>query len=543
MKLPSANVDKSMVENLLVREAGDINKIRVRPQDPAHNRLMLNILSNVAYTGIQALANLWLTPFLIGCIGIAAYGMIPLTNSLVAYAAILTTSLDSSVSRFLSIELEKKDYRAANKVFNSALFSLMGAIAALTPVIIVASIFFPVLFKVPTGSERDASWLFILTAITFFTTVLGGNFSVTPFLKSQFVRINSVNFLGLVIKIGLIILLYSVLPNFLWYAGAAALIASSTNLIGFAYLWKKCSPEIHIDIKDLDRQQFEALVGMAGWVVVNMTGAMLLARADIIVINAFYGAAVTGGYASVVQFSLLLEYVVNAASIVLRPLILSKYAQMDFNGLQNLSSLSIKLLGLMLAIPVGLLCGFAVPLLSLWLGPAYSFLSTLLFLVVFHQGINLSVRPLLFVQNAYNRVRWPGIVTLITGVVAILLAVLFSAWGKWGPAGVPVAIAITWTLKNVIYIPIYTAYVMKMRWWSFLPPILPGAIGTVLVGGFSYAMSHFLHPGTWPALTGYSILIMLVYGAIVWIAGLSAGEKSFLKTQIRSSLSSVSKAT
>lgn len=538
MKLHNANVDPSAAEGLLARETGDAHKLRGPAQDAAHNRFMLNILSNVAYTGVSALANLWLTPFLIGCIGIAAYGMIPLTNSLVAYAAILTTSLDSSVSRFLSIELENKDFGAANKVFNSALFALLGSIVALMPVIVAVSIFFPILFQVPTGLERDASWLFILTAATFFATVLGGNFSVTPFLKSQFVRINAVNFLALAVKIGLIVLLYSLLPNYLWYAGAAALIGALANLAGFGYLWKRCSPEIRINIKDLDRQRLNTMAGMAGWVVVNMTGAMLLARADVIIINAFFGAAVTGGYASVVQLSLLLEYVVNAASIVLRPLILSKYAQMDFSGLQDLSVLSIKLLGLMLAIPVGLLCGFATPLLSLWLGPAYTFLSWLLFLVVFHQGLNLSVRPLLFVQNAYNRVKGPGIITLVTGVAAIVLAVLLSMWGKWGPAGVPIAIAITWTLKNVVYIPIYTARIMKMRWWVFLPPIAPGAVGTIFVGGCAYAISRFSYPGSWGALAGYSILIALAYAAIVWAAGLSEREKSFLKTQIRLSLTS-----
>lgn len=516
-------------------ESGDYGLTHTRPKDLAQNRFLLNIFSNVAYTGAQALANLWMTPFLIGCMGIAAYGMIPLTNSLVAYAAILTTSLDSSVSRFLSIELEKEDFRGANKVFNSALFSLAGALAALTPAVIVIAIYFPHIINVPAGFEKDASWLFILTGATFFMTVLGGNFSVTPFLKSQFVSINLVNFLGLAIKIGLIVLAYSMLPNFLWYAGAAALIGAVVNFTGFVGLWRKCSPEIHVNAADLDKNRLRDLVGMAGWVVVNMTGAMLMSRADIIVINAFFGAVVTGGYASVVQFSLLLEYMVNAASIVLRPMILTKYAQNDFAGLQFLSTISIKLLGCLLAIPVGLLCGFSSPLLSLWLGPAFTTLSPLLFLVVFHQGINLSVRPLLFVQNAYNRVRWPGIVTLITGAGAVLLAVLLSIWGKWGPAGVPIAIAVSWTMKNGFYIPIYTAYIMKLKWWTYLPSLLPGILGTILVGGVSYAVSYYIRPDTWPSLGGYAVLVSLMYGVMLWVTGMSAREKTFITKQIKSS--------
>ncbi len=69
------------------------------------HHLISNVFSNIVYTILAALANLWLTPFLIANIGIAAFGMIPLTNSIVAYAAILTTAIYNSVSRFLAIEL------------------------------------------------------------------------------------------------------------------------------------------------------------------------------------------------------------------------------------------------------------------------------------------------------------------------------------------------------------------------------------------------------------------------------------------------------
>ena len=86
---------------------------------------------------------------------------------------------------------------------------------------------------------------------------------------------------------------------------------------------------------------------------VNEVGGMLLARVDLIVVNVFFGAAMTGGYGSVAQFSLLMSYLVSAAGTVVRPIILIKYAQCDFAGLQRLSSQYIKLLGLALALPIG----------------------------------------------------------------------------------------------------------------------------------------------------------------------------------------------
>jgi membrane protein EpsK len=260
-----------------------------------------------------------------------------------------------------------------------------------------------------------------------------------------------------------------------------------------------------------------------------MVGAMLLGRADLLVVNAFFGAAMTGGYGSVAQFSLLLEYLVNAAAIVVRPIVLAKYAQGDIQSLQRLSSQTVKLLGLLLALPVGLLCGFYRPLLSIWLGPSFEYLSLLLILLVCHQSLNLSVRPLLDVQNAYNRVRWPGIVTLLSGCSALVLAVLSAMWGKWGAAGVAASVAVAWTAKNAAYMPLYTARIMGLPWWVFLPSLFGSILGTFFVGMASYGFTLLWMPAGWLSLAGSATVVSLLYLAVVWTVGLRPTDKQLVK--------------
>jgi O-antigen/teichoic acid export membrane protein len=495
----------------------------------ARQRFLVNVSSNVTFITASAVANLWLTPFLIGHLGIAAFGMIPLANSIMSYAAVLTTALDSAVSRFLTIELEQRDELAANKTFNTALFAVVGVIVALSPVVVTISLAFPYIFNVPPGWEKDASWLFATIAVAFFVMVIGSSFAVSPFVHSQFLLSNIANFAGLVARIGFIIILFSLLPARLWYAGGGALIAALVSLLGFVLLWRKLTPELHVQITAFDRSRLQSLMGMVGWVVVNMVGTMLLSRVDLIVVNAFFGAAMTGGYASVVQFSLLMEYLVSAAGTAVRPVILIKYAQQDLVGLQLLSSQSVKLLGLALALPVGLLCGFSRPLLSVWLGPSYQYLSVLLVIVIFHQSLNLSVRPLLHVQNAYNKVRWPGIATLLSGGASLGLAILLATWGKWGAAGVALAVAVSWTAKNAFYMPIYTAHIMKLRWWNFLPCLGPSVIGTLFVGLASYGLTLVRMPNNWLTLAGSAAIVSLVYAVVVWALGLSRTDRQLLK--------------
>jgi O-antigen/teichoic acid export membrane protein len=481
---------------------------------------------------LQVDANLWFTPFLIGYLGIAAFGMVPLVNSLVIYMAILATAQNSTVSRFLAIELEQGDRLGANKTFNTALSAIAATFFALSPLILLLSLNFPVIFDVPQGWEKDVSWLFAIVAAGFFVTVIGNNFGVSPFIYSRFLLINAVNLVALLARIGFVVILFSLFRARLSYVGGGILIGALISLLGFVLLWRKFTPELHVQITAFECSRLRPMMGMGGWITVNMVGAMLLERVDLVVVNVFFGAAMTGGYAAVAQFSPLMESLVTAAAGVFRPVVLLKYAQGDFEALQRLSSQAIKLLGLGLALPVGLLCGFSRPLLAIWLGPTFGHLSILLVILVFHQSLNLSVRPLLDVQNAYNKVRWPGIATLLSGAASLGLAVLLAEWGRWGLAGVALAVGAAWTAKNCLYMPVYTAHIMELPWWTFLPSLIPTAMGTLFVGITSYSLALLRMPDNWFALMGSAILVSLLYAVAVWVIGLSRADRTLLKDLI-----------
>jgi membrane protein EpsK len=497
--------------------------------DGARQRFLVNVSSNVLLIFAQIAVTLWLTPYLIGYLGIAAFGIIPLVNSVTSYMAVLTTALNSSVSRFLAIDLGQGDRIAANKTFNTALLGLAGIILVLSPAVLIISFTFPDLFQVPPGYEKNASCLFAIVAVAFFVTVVGSNFAVSPFVHSRFLLSNLVNFAGLSARLGFIVILFSIFQAQLWYAGGGILFGAVVSFVGYVILWRKLTPELGIHIKAFDRTRLHSFLSMGGWVVVNMLGAMLLGRVDLIVVNAYFGAAMTGGYGSVSQFSLLMEYLVSAAAIAVRPVILIKYAQRDFVGLQRLASQAVKLLGLALALPVGLLCGFARPILMVWLGPSYDYLSNLLVVIVFHQSLNLSVRPLLDVQNAFNKVRWPGIATLLSGAASLGLAIFLAMWGKWGTTGVAIAVAAAWTAKNALYMPVYTARIMNLPWWAFLPTLSASVIGTFLVGSASYGLTLFRMPDDWLALVGSVAAVSVVYALGVWAIGLNRADRELLK--------------
>ena len=94
-----------------------------------------NLVTNVMCLVTNVLVGLLYTPYLVRELGVATYGVLPIALVINQYIIILTDSLQSSVTRFYSVEYRQKNYRQASVYFTSAI-----AITILLAVIVVPSI-------------------------------------------------------------------------------------------------------------------------------------------------------------------------------------------------------------------------------------------------------------------------------------------------------------------------------------------------------------------------------------------------------------------
>src|SRR3972149_1802921 len=84
--------------------------------------------ANIALLGLILGIGIWLVPYLIRHLGVASYGLVPLAISITAYMSLLTISLNGAVSRYLTIDLQKKDNKSANQFFNTAFWGSLGLV-------------------------------------------------------------------------------------------------------------------------------------------------------------------------------------------------------------------------------------------------------------------------------------------------------------------------------------------------------------------------------------------------------------------------------
>lgn len=491
-----------------------------------------NLAANIAYFLVNIVIGVLLVPYFIDTLGVAAYGLIPLATSITGYVAIVVQSLNTAVTRFLTVDLQREDYTAANRTFNTALFGLSAVLLLMIPVVVAVAWLAPSIFHVPAGQEAGAVLLFLGVSAALLIRFWSGNFTVQLFAYNRLDLQNLVNLTNLTVQVGLIVLLFTLFgPDLALIGGAylaGAVVASGVSIV----LARRVCPYLRVSISAFDRTRLKEISGMGGWVVIDQIGHLFLFQIDLIVVNMLFGATMAGEYAIALQWSILMQAIAGVLAGVLVPTILAYYAMKQTEALIKLTRSGVKLMGLALALPAGLICGFAPQLLTIWIGAEYAYLAPLMVLLTANLAVNMSVLPLFSINVAHNRVRIPGLMTILLGTTNLILAIIIPLITGWGYYGVAAAGVLILTFRHTLFIPWYAARVLNMRMVTYLKPIVPGALAVLFIGG---AAAGIVIVNPLPSLFTLIIagtIIMFIYGIVVLGLGLTPVEKQLFESYL-----------
>jgi O-antigen/teichoic acid export membrane protein len=500
-----------------------------------------NLFANIAYFLVTVIIGIFLVPYYIGTLGVAAYGLIPLAMSLTGLITILTDSLNIVISRFLTVDLQKKDYKKANKTFNTALFGLSSIIFLIIPVMVVLSYYSPKIFNVPTGQEFEMILLLLGVFTAFLFRSLSSTFTVSLFAYNRLDLLNLLNIITIIVQVFLIITLFTVFPPQLSFIGFAYLFSSIMFLFGAIFLSNHINPHFHVDIREFDRSRIKDLTFMGGWVVIDQIGAFLLFQFDLIVVNLLFGATITGEYALVFVWATTLRAIGWTFAGVFSPMILTYYAKDKLKLMVQISKSSVKGLGLLIALPIGLICGFAPQILNLWVGPQFVHLAPLMWVLTMPLVVSLCVLPLFAITIAFNNVRVPAIITLLMAIGYVILAFNLPFLLGWGYYGVAIAGAIVVTLRSALFVPWYTSKVMAISSKTFIKSMLAGIFATLILAGLTAIIGKIFIISSLIYLIICCGMISIGYLIIIWYIGFNKFEReiviSYFPKKMRSKIS------
>ena len=463
-------------------------------------RFSTNLATNLLNFGFSVLVGIWLTPYLIRHLGVSAYGLIPLVTTMTSYLALFTLALTSVSGRFMTIALERKDYDEANRVFNTSFWGTVGILLVLLAPSLGLVFHAGLLFNVPPGHEQDFTWLALAALGMFYLTTLSSAFGISAFCRNRFDLTNAVNVLNTVIRVVVVVLLFNLYAPRVWHVGAGIFLASAFSCAGAYLIWRGLTPMLELRLAWFSLATLHEMTRMGWWIVITSVGSILYLSIDLVVVNKMLGVEATGQYGAVMTWSALLRSFAGVIAGVFGPTIIMLYSRHDQGGLVQYSRRAVRFVGLVMVIPIGLICGLSKPLLTLWLGPSFAPLAPVMCLMTVHLCINLAVLPLFNIQVATNRVRIPGIVTCVMGMMNLALAITLCGPVGWGMYGVAAAGAIMLTAKNLIFTPVYAARVLGLRWKAFYRELIPILTLTLALVAMGWIAVNCVNIDSWSRL-------------------------------------------
>lgn len=490
-----------------------------------------SIFQAIAFS-TRVIVGIWLVPYLISHLGTAAYGLLPIAALMTQYASLISGSIATAVNRYLSIALQRDDRDDANRVYSTAFYSFLAIGALQVPLFGAAIGFVDHIVAVPEGLMLDAQALLGCSAAAFLLNLVSSIYAAPAYAFNRLDVSRSLDIVRVVFRLVGIVALFGLLGPSLRLVGYVDLITAVVCLVGQIVTARRIAPYLRVHLRDFDLSKVGQVTGLGGWLLVNQLGSLLFLQMDVWICNRFISPEAAGQYAALLLWPSLLRQGGSTIATVVAPIIMIYFARGEMNQLVRVSTASVRILSLVLAVGISTLCVFSTPLLRLWLGDSFVQFSPLMVLLLGHLAINVGVTPLFNVQVAIDRVRLPALVTLTGGVINIALAIMLAQQESWGIYGVAAAGAIVLTAKNAVFTPLYASYTLKLPWHTFVTPYLSALLCSALVCavGLGIHQAASDSPG---AMVASMAATLAIGGATTWFL-LPGCDRSQLRAMIGS---------
>jgi len=227
---------------------------------------------------------------------------------------------------------------------------------------------------------------------------------------------------------------------------------------------------------------------------VSQIGALLFLQTDVFVANLVLGAEAAGQYAAIVVISAQLRVLAGLASGLFAPTQTALWAQGNVAAFESYLIRSIRLTTMLMALFVGVFCGTAKDVLSLWLSPKFGTLAPTAVMLTWYLVPALGVMPIWNALLAAGKVKIPALITLAIGAGNVVLSVVLAK--QMGLMGIALACCITLVLKNAVWTPWYASRVCNINTMRLWREIALGSFFVALIALFSYVTTTILSPQT-----------------------------------------------
>ena len=272
------------------------------------------------------MVSLYTSRVVLATLGVEDFGIYNVVGGVVTMFAIISTSLSSAISRFITIELGKGDLRRLKTVFSTAV--VIQFLMALVVVILAELIgvwFLNNKMNIPEVRMNAANWVLQFSIFTFGVNLICIPFNALIIAHERMSAFAYVSILEVSLKLLIVYLLVLMSVDKLIVYGALLLVVAI--VITFAYFiycrrhFKECKCFCRID-----RFLLKRMLSFSGWNFIGASSAILRDQGVNIAINLFCGPTVNAARGMAVQVNHAINSFAQNFMTALNPQITKSYA-------------------------------------------------------------------------------------------------------------------------------------------------------------------------------------------------------------------------
>ena len=502
----------------------------------AHNtrKIAKNTLILYVRMLVLMLVGLYTSRVVLSALGENDFGIYDVVGGVVAMFTIISGSLNSAISRFITFEMGKSDPMRLNKVYSTAV--TIQLILAVVVVLIAEPVglwFVRNKMTIDPSRIQAAIWVLHFSLASFVINLMSvpQMASITAHEKmSAYAYIGTME--GL-LRLAVAVLISRSSSDRLVLYSALMMVTVLMVRAAYGIYCRRNFPECRYRWVN-DALLVKEMFTFAGWNFIGASSGVLRDQGGKILVNLFYGTAVNAARGVAMQLNGAVQGFVTNFMTAVNPQITKSYASGDQGYMYYLISKSSRMsyyLLFVLALPVLFNTGY---ILDIWLEevPAHSALFVQLFLI-FTLSESLS-NPLITAQLATGNIRNYQLVVGGLQLLNIPVSYAFLKAGAAPEVTVMVAIAISqicffarlFMLKGMIGLPV----------GDFLKKVYMNVLGTTALSlAVPFVIHGFLPDTIWGVIISVTLCVISA-GLSVLTFGLSRGERHEISCWIKKAL-------
>lgn len=467
-------------------------------------------------------------------LGVEDYGINSVIAGFLSMFGIITSSMSSAISRFITVELGKGELSRLKQVFSTSIsVQLFMGILIIILIETFGMWFVSNKMQIPEGREVAAQWCLHCATITTFISLMNIPFHSAIIAHEKMSAFAYMTIVDALLKLAICYAIYiSPFDKLITYSILGVIVSIITTSIYWIYCLRNFE-ETSFNFR-FNKKLFKEMWGFAGWNLFAQTAWILNTQGINMLMNIFFGVIVNAARGVAVQVNGIIQNFVNNFMIALNPQITKSYAIGDKDTAFKLACRGSRFsfyIMFVLALPIMI---ESRQILKLWLGTPPEQADVFIVWTILSTFTTLLGNTLVTLQMAHGNIRKYQIWITVFGCIPFPLTWLMFKLGAPSIVAYYIYVAVYWGLIFVRYYLVHgmTGIPAKMYLGGVvgrchLVAIIASILPLVIFFMMSETIIRLILVG------GTSILSAVI---VIYTIGMEQTERNFIKEKILSKI-------